>query len=104
MPNPILATETQTPIKTVSMSRDNLQLLHSAARAIYAQMLQIEDPSVEVTACIAMLNTAIDEGHDVLDTNRGFADEYVRLFGGVTRQQMDNIKKFMEMEGFEPIS
>lgn len=100
MPNPIPMTDTQTPTNQVSVNRDTLQALHSAARAVYAQMEVLEDPSMEVAACMAILNTAIDDAHTVLDTNRGFADEYVRIFGGVTRQQMSNIKKFLENEGF----
>jgi hypothetical protein len=100
MRNPILETDQQIPTNSVTISRDTLQALHSASRAVYAQMCALSDPSMEVAACMGVLSAAIDEGHDVLDTNRGFADEYVRLFGGVTRQQMENIKVFLAKEGF----
>jgi hypothetical protein len=100
MPNPIVVPDPPKPIKEITVSKDTLQALLSASRAVYAQMEVLEDPSMEVASCMAILNTAIDDAHTALDTNRGFADEYVRLFGGVTRQQMTNIKKLLGQEGF----
>lgn len=87
------------PSNDITIDRKHFQSLHSAGRALYSIMLGSENPSLEVLMALQVLDEAIAAGHDALNTDRGFADEYINVAGRVTRAQVSNIKSFLQQEG-----
>lgn len=94
-------TEPEAVEKTVVVNREYFQALHNAARAVYANMLSIESPSLEIQIALTLLDNAVSHGHEVLGTDRGFADQYIEMAGGVTKHQMKNMKAFLAREGID---
>lgn len=84
---------------TVEMSRHDFQVLHSAGRALFKQATESYDHTKEATAYLVALDQAIIKGHEVLNTDRPSADEYVYLVHGVTEAQREHARTILENEG-----
>lgn len=83
-------------MKTVQISEEHFRTLHSAARALYVEVMKTENHSPASLAFINMLNDAIDAGHEVLGTDRVSADRYIEATKEVTRQQHANAQMFVD--------
>lgn len=84
---------------TIEISRREFQVLHSAGRALFKQATQSYDHTKEATAYLVALDQAIIKGHEVLNTDRPAADEYVRLIHGITEAQREHARAILENEG-----
>ena len=82
--------------KTVTVDRDQFQMLHSAGRSLFQNALKTQDHSPDTLVYLTLLNDAIDEGHKVLGTHRPTADEYIELVSNITTIQRANAEKFLK--------
>lgn len=82
----------------IRVTKKTFQALHSAGRSLFQQALQSNNHSAETLIYLTLLNEAIDEGHQVLGTQRAAADEFIRLVTGITDAQRENARLFLEQE------
>lgn len=87
-------TDTEVVINKVA-----LQNVLSAARAIYNIMLHSPDLDFPTSSSMYLLNDSIDICHEALGTERGAADGYVRIMGGMTAAQEKNAREFLKQAG-----
>lgn len=84
----------------ILVPRSVFQNLHSAARSAYQSFCRMDVHTPESAAAMEILNQAIDMGHDLLGTNRGYADRYIAsIGGGITQLQADHIREIFKREG-----
>lgn len=86
----------------IKIDKKQFQVLHSAARAVFKQVLESNEHSSTTLEYLTALDAAIDEGHRVLGTDRPAADQYINIVGGLTRAQADNAMSILRKEGLLP--
>lgn len=84
---------------TVTIGRREFQALHSAARAMFREVMKTENHSPDTLAFLQLLDAAIDAGHEALGTHRPSADQYIHMVGGIIATQAQNARLILEREG-----
>lgn len=74
-------------------------LYHSCARTVLANMMKVSYPNLLVQESMRQLDQAIDDGHQILGTDRGAADQYIQVAGGIMAAQANHIQGFLNREG-----
>ena len=85
--------------KAFSITREQFQMLHSSARAVYRQSIDSSEIDSFTAEFLIKLNDAIELGHDILGTDRSTADNYIKLVGEVARLHEDQARRILEREG-----
>lgn len=87
---------------TVTLDRAAFQVLHSAARSVFRNQIQVDNHTKETLIYLQLLDKAIDVGHEALGTLRPYADQYIHLVTGLTQTQVQNARRILESEGLLP--
>src|SRR5688572_3986440 len=93
--DPITVEPVLEPPVMIEVDKKMFQYLHSCGRSLLASALKSDNHSAETLLYLTMVGEAVDYGHQVLGTQRGYADAYINVVGGITALQAENAKKFL---------